>query len=270
MYGDEINFAAPGVNIWTSCVYNENWEETNDAYICVSGTSMATPHVSAACALLKMEDPNRTRDEILRILEDQACDDFGDKGWDKYYGSGIINLGKIVKKQVNEKAINWATKTFKWKAQDGTETPLLTGDGTGYNLDGIVNRMQALTFIWRLNGARYVDDATLQKYGNTFKDVEFNKNNWFSSAIAWAVEGGITNGTSATTFSPNNNCTRGQFITFLYRSPNAGDGAHPGASIDEAVKWAYNKGVIDQEIYNNNTKEITRGEAVEIMYAASK
>ena len=39
-----------------------------------------------------------------------------------------------------------------------------------------------------------------------------------ADAVAWAVENGVTNGTSATTFSPNNGCTRAQIVTFLYRA----------------------------------------------------
>ncbi|WP_418434793.1 S-layer homology domain-containing protein, partial [Anaerotignum lactatifermentans] len=39
-----------------------------------------------------------------------------------------------------------------------------------------------------------------------------------SSAVDWAVEQGVTSGTSATTFSPDDTCTRGQIVTFLYRA----------------------------------------------------
>jgi hypothetical protein len=116
----------------------------------------------------------------------------------------------------------------------------------------------------------YVDADNLSKYDEKFTDVKINRENWFSYAIVWAIEQGITKGTSETTFSPDDYCTRGQFITFLYRSPNAGGGAHPGASIEESVKWAKNNGIIDEEIAKNSNKEITRGEAVEIMFNASK
>ena len=40
---------------------------------------------------------------------------------------------------------------------------------------------------------------------------------YYAEAVEWAVENGVTNGTSATTFSPNNGCTRAQIVTFLYR-----------------------------------------------------
>ena len=43
---------------------------------------------------------------------------------------------------------------------------------------------------------------------------------YYNNAVLWAVEDGITGGTTATTFSPNNNCTRAQIVTFLYRNVN--------------------------------------------------
>ena len=51
---------------------------------------------------------------------------------------------------------------------------------------------------------------------NTFTDVV--KGAYYEKAVLWAVEKGITTGTSATTFEPDSNCTRGQIVTFIYRS----------------------------------------------------
>ena len=49
----------------------------------------------------------------------------------------------------------------------------------------------------------------------TFTDVD--ENDYFFDAVEWAAENGITGGTSATTFSPSNDCTRAQIVTFLFR-----------------------------------------------------
>lgn len=49
-----------------------------------------------------------------------------------------------------------------------------------------------------------------------FTDVPSNAD--YAQAVAWAVQQGITSGTSATTFSPEATCTRGQIVTFLYRA----------------------------------------------------
>lgn len=71
-------------------------------------------------------------------------------------------------------------------------------------------RGEIVTFIWRANGS---PDVTLM---NPFKDV--NNTDYYAKAVQWAVNNNITNGTSATTFSPTQNCTRGQIVTFLYNA----------------------------------------------------
>ena len=69
-------------------------------------------------------------------------------------------------------------------------------------------RADAVTYLWKLDGG----SATQR---SAFVDVP----SWesYSQAVAWAVDAGITKGTSDTTFSPNTTCTRGQIVTFLYR-----------------------------------------------------
>lgn len=71
-----------------------------------------------------------------------------------------------------------------------------------------VTRGQAVTFLYRSKGCRGT-------YQNSFEDVR--SNSFCANAVGWAYENGITVGTSATQFSPNNTCTRGHIITFLYR-----------------------------------------------------
>ena len=51
---------------------------------------------------------------------------------------------------------------------------------------------------------------------DSFTDVPADAD--YAQAVAWAVEQGVTNGVSATAFAPNNTCTRGQIVTFLYRN----------------------------------------------------
>lgn len=79
---------------------------------------------------------------------------------------------------------------------------------TTFAPDAIVTRGQTVTFLYRSNGSPAVS-------GSGFADVAADA--YYASAVAWAVSESITNGTSATTFSPNNACTRAQIVTFLYR-----------------------------------------------------
>ena len=73
-------------------------------------------------------------------------------------------------------------------------------------------RAQIVTFLWKANGSPVVSGA------NPFTDV--SSSDYFFNAVLWAVSKGITSGTSTTTFSPYNSCTRAQCMTFLYRAMN--------------------------------------------------
>lgn len=86
-FGDWIELAAPGVNI-----YSTVWD---DFYDYMSGTSMSTPHVSGTAALIWSQFPNMTRDWVRAQLR-YAADDLGDPGFDDYYGYGRINARKAV------------------------------------------------------------------------------------------------------------------------------------------------------------------------------
>ena len=84
-----------------------------------------------------------------------------------------------------------------------------TSDKT-FSPDETCTRAQIVTFLWR-----YEEQPASAGTSNPFADVKPNA--YFGSAVLWAVETGITNGTSATTFDPEDTCTRAQVVTFLYR-----------------------------------------------------
>ena len=71
------------------------------------------------------------------------------------------------------------------------------------------SRAQIVTFIWRAEGSPAPTGST-----NPFADV---KKSYYYNAVLWAVENGITTGTSKTTFAPDKGCTRAEVVTFLYR-----------------------------------------------------
>lgn len=79
---------------------------------------------------------------------------------------------------------------------------------TTFAPDATVTRGQTVTFLYRANQSPAVS-------GSGFADVSADA--YYANAVAWAVSEGITNGTSATTFSPDNACTRAQIVTFMYR-----------------------------------------------------
>ena len=80
---------------------------------------------------------------------------------------------------------------------------------TTFAPDATVTRAQTVTFLWRQAGAPVVN------YAMSFTDVDANA--YYGEAVRWAVSEGITSGTSATTFSPDTDCSRAQIVTFMYR-----------------------------------------------------
>ena len=108
----------------------------------------------------------------------------------------------------------------------------------------------------------------------SFTDVK--EDDYFAQSVQWAVEKNITSGTSKTTFSPKQNCTVAQILTFLYRangSPKPA-GASPftdvtsGDYFADAAAWAYEKGIVSGAAFAGNTP-CTRSMAVTYMWKAA-
>ena len=93
-----------------------------------------------------------------------------------------------------------------WAIENGVTNGF--ADGT-FGVNNTCTRGQSVTFLYRAMG-------TAPTTVNGFTDVAADS--FCADAVAWAVENGVTNGTSATTFSPSNGCTRAQIVTFLYRA----------------------------------------------------
>ena len=102
---------------------------------------------------------------------------------------------------------------------------------------------------------------------------------YYAKAVAWAVEQGITKGTSADTFSPDKTCTRGESVTFLYRS--AGEDVPAKSAFSDvaadsycgaAVTWASDNGVtggVGNGKFAPNA-QCTRGQIVTFLFRAEK
>ena len=133
-----------------------------------------------------------------------------------------------------EDAVDWAVENGITKGTDDTH----------FSPDGICTRAQAVTFLWRAAGSPKPETRAMP-----FTDVPVGS--YYYDAVLWAVENGITKGTSDTTFSPNMTCTRAQIVAFLWRSeksPAAGT-ANPFADVKstayyaDAVLWAVKENI---------------------------
>jgi len=118
-----------------------------------------------------------------------------------------------------------------------------------------------------------ISDSAGQTVGG-FTDVKAG--DYFADPVVWAVNRKITAGTSATTFSPNQNCTVAQILTFLYRaygSPrvsvsNPFSDVKSGDYYAEAAVWAYEKGMVSGSTFGGN-RPCTRSMAVTYMWKAA-
>ena len=118
--------------------------------------------------------------------------------------------------------------------------------GTKFKPDNDCTRAQMVTFLWRLAGQ--------PKPGSTktaFTDIK--KSDYYYNAVLWAVEKGITTGTSKTKFGPSGVCTRGQTVTFLWRmagKPSIGNAKNKFKDVKKgdyfyhAVIWASSKKIV--------------------------
>ena len=131
-------------------------------------------------------------------------------------------------------AVDWAVENGITKGTDDIH----------FSPDGICTRAQAVTFLWRTVGSPKPETRAMP-----FTDVPVGS--YYYDAVLWAVENGITKGTSDTTFSPNMTCTRAQIVAFLWRSeksPAAGT-ANPFADVKsdayyaDAVLWAVKENI---------------------------
>ena len=119
------------------------------------------------------------------------------------------------------------------------------------------------------------DESAEETQSRFFVDVPAGT--WYTDAVAWAVENGITNGTDETHFSPDLPCTRAQMVTFLWRAagtPEPVGGEMPftdvekGSYYEKAVLWAVEqgitKGVSETEFAPDDT--VTRAQTVTFLY----
>ena len=154
----------------------------------------------------------------------------------------------------------------QWAVENGITNGTST---TTFSPNASCTRAQMVTFLWRAAGSPKAKTTAC-----AFTDV--NKSAYYYEALLWAVENGITNGTSATTFSPYAECTRGQMVTFLYR-----DAKQPAVSgrlsfrdvpddafYRDAVIWAVNAGITNGTGATAFSPDAvcTRGQMVTFLY----
>ena len=154
----------------------------------------------------------------------------------------------------------------KWAVNKGITNGV---SETLFGPDQACTRAQSVTFLWRAAG------SPEPKSGSSFADVAADA--YYAKAVAWAVENGITKGTSEMTFHPDETCTRAQGVTFLYRALGKLAAAQAGFTdvaadsyYADAVNWAAENGVTNgiSETLFGPDGSCTRAQIVTFLYRA--
>ena len=134
-------------------------------------------------------------------------------------------------------------------------------DATHYSPQNTVKRCECVTFLWRALGKPKPSSSV-----NPFKDVK--SDDYFYEPVLWAVENGITNGTTATTFDPNATLSTQHMVTFLYRAMKIGPDGWNG----EAAAWAgsaFGGKPFGVNISVNNQTPCPRGVVAQFLYVGT-
>ncbi|MBQ6676801.1 MAG: S-layer homology domain-containing protein [Clostridia bacterium] len=203
---------------------------------------------SGSVNLVRVYEGTMNADDVKEAYEaaisKRAYEIFNDVPADAYY----------------EPAVTWAVRNG---VTSGTSA-------TTFSPEDGCTRGQVVTFLWRAAGSPEPANAK-----NPFSDVKNGE--YYYKAVLWAVEKGVTKGTSATKFSPDDTCTRGQIVTFLYRSegsPAPTSSANPfgdvkdGDYFKDAVLWAVEKGITLGTTAKtfSPSDTCTRGQVVTFLY----
>ena len=198
-----------------------------------------------------------TEKEGVRTFTCTRCETTMTEPIDKLQGT--VSFKDVDEKAYFAAAVEWAVAKNITK---GTAADTFAPNDT-------CTRGQIVTFLWRAAG-----EPTPSGTETPFTDVK--QSDYWYNAVLWAVEQGITAGTSATTFSPNEGCTRGQVATFLWRyenkpapaAKNPFEDVKKGAYYYDAVLWAVEadvtKGTSATTFAPNDT--CTRGQIVTFLY----
>ena len=175
-------------------------------------------------------------------------------------GGGGVSTYAITVKSAKNGDVTASHKT----ASKGTAVTLTVDPDKGYVLDTLTvldgkDKEIKLTekkgkYTFTMPASKVTVAATFKASAPTGKNpfIDVPAGSYYEDAVVWAVEKGITSGTSAVTFDPNGNCTRAQAVTFLWRaagSPAAKSGAMPFADVKagsyyyDAVLWAVEQGI---------------------------
>lgn len=212
--------AAKGATVTITVTPDEGYELATLTVKDASGNAIDLTRESDTTYTFEMPSGRVTVDATFAEISTTPSNPFTDVATGAYYADAVL----------------WAVEN---DITEGTSA-------TTFSPNASCTRAQMVTFLWRAAGSPEPQSAE-----NPFTDVASNA--YYADAVLWAVEQGITTGTSETTFSPNATVTRGQTVTFLYRDAGSPAASAAGTFTDvaadayyaAAVQWAVSEGVTD-------------------------
>ena len=166
---------------------------------------------------------------------------------------------------------NWAHNGIDWAYFNGVTNGT---SGNTFSPNAGCTRAQVVTFLWRAMGSSAPKNTV-----NPFRDVV--SGDYYYNAVLWAVENGITKGTDTSHFTPDKTCTRGEIVTFLWRSVGKPDPRTASHSFTDVVRNAFYYDAmlwaVENEVTNGTSSATfspdgtcTRAQVVTFLYRALK
>ena len=223
---------------------NVTWSSDNESVATVDGGKVTAVSTGTANITVTTEDGSKTATCVVTVSSSSSG---GGSTGGGTSGGGTSGGSTTDPGEPETPAFTdvpdgtWYAEAVKWAVEEGIT--MGTSDTT-FSPDLACTRSEIVTFLWRAAGSPASSGSM------TFTDVPADS--FYADAVRWAVEKGITTGTSDTTFGPDVVCTRSQMVTFLWRmagSPAPAGEALPftdvadGAFYADAVRWAVEEGV---------------------------
>ena len=191
----------------------------------------------AGTRLFVLDEKGNPAQEIIGVVRESNVNRFADVLSNAYYYDAVM-----------------------WALENNVTTG--TSDTT-FSPDSTCTRAQVVTFLWRAMN-RPAPSSTM----NPFEDVKAGQ--YYTDAVLWAIEKGITIGTSSTTFSPNNTCTNAEILTFIWRC--LGEPGLNGSGVHwyfDALNWAISKSLLkDTNAATTIEDNCPRRDVVTFLYRA--